>query len=113
MGSSQRTAGCYSYVPAVVGRREAGSGQLASDGGNLDEEDEWASESNSEARAWCPLTDGPFKLVLIVNMELKMGKGKVRRRGAIYFMQMPCPAQKRYQNTVLSVMTVLVGYVYT
>lgn len=45
--------------------------------GNVDEEDEWESEGNSEARAWS-LSDGPFKLVLIVNMQLKMGKGKVR-----------------------------------
>ena len=43
----------------------------------MDEEDEWESEGNSQARAWS-LSDGPFKLVLIVNMQLKMGKGKVR-----------------------------------
>lgn len=81
-----------SCIPSVVDRREAGSGRLASDGGDLDEEDEWASESNSEARAWS-LSDGPFKLVLIVNMELKMGKGKVREGGGVYGIQMPCPAQ--------------------
>lgn len=79
-------------IPSVADRREAGSGRLASDGGDLDEEDEWASESNSEARAWS-LTDGPFKLVLIVNMELKMGKGKVRGGGTVCGVQMPCPAQ--------------------
>lgn len=39
------------------------------------EEEERALQSNGGARAWS-LDDGPFKLVLIVNMQLKMGKGK-------------------------------------
>lgn len=41
------------------------------------EEEERALQSSGGARAWS-LEDGPFKLVLVVNMELKMGKGKVR-----------------------------------
>lgn len=41
------------------------------------EEEERALQSCGGARAWS-LDDGPFKLVLIVNMQLKMGKGKVR-----------------------------------
>ncbi|CAN0266632.1 unnamed protein product [Pylaiella littoralis] len=40
------------------------------------EEEERALQSNGGAREWS-LDDGPFKLVLIVNMQLKMGKGKV------------------------------------
>lgn len=40
------------------------------------EEEERALQSNGGARAWS-MDDGPFKLVLIVNMGLKMGKGKV------------------------------------
>lgn len=39
-------------------------------------EEEMALEASGGARPWS-LEDGPFKLVLIVNMELKMGRGKV------------------------------------
>lgn len=42
------------------------------------EEEERALKAFGGARSW-RLDDGPFKLVLVVNMELKMGKGKVRK----------------------------------
>lgn len=40
------------------------------------EEDEWILQAGCEARSRTA-NAGPFKLVLIVNMQLKMGKGKV------------------------------------
>lgn len=54
-------------------------------GGDLDdefEEEERALQANGGARAWS-MDDGPFKLVLIVNMELKMGKGKASKNPSI------------------------------
>ena len=69
---------------SCVHRRAAGWGRGG--GGGADggpdfeeefEEEERALESSGGARAWS-LDDGPFKLVLIVNMQLKMGKGKAR-----------------------------------
>lgn len=58
-----------------VRRRSPG----ADDGGGAMEEEEfeeeWALMSSGGAREW-PLDGEPFKLVLVVNQELKMGKGK-------------------------------------
>lgn len=58
------------------GRREAGDKEFEDEF----EEEERALKASGGARAW-GLEDGPFKLVLIVNMELKMGKGKASRQG--------------------------------
>lgn len=43
------------------------------------EEEEKALKAFGGARSW-GAADGPFKLMLIVNMELKMGKGKASGR---------------------------------
>lgn len=62
--------------------------RLRDEGGNGaggDFEDEFEEEgraltSNGGAKVWS-MDDGPFKLVLIVNMGLKMGKGKASKPG--------------------------------
>ncbi|CAM9887437.1 unnamed protein product, partial [Hapterophycus canaliculatus] len=57
-------------------RREASvRGSAGGEDGEEFEEEERALRSIGGARAWS-IDDGPFKLVLIVNMQLKMGKGK-------------------------------------
>eukprot|EP00903_Cladosiphon_okamuranus_P013729 g12782.t1 len=56
--------------------RQSGGADGGTDFEEEFEEEERALQSSGGARAWS-LDDGPFKLVLIVNMQLKMGKGKV------------------------------------
>lgn len=73
------------FVFALPRRDGNGGGGGGGDGGRSGErgddfeeefeEEERALQSNGGAREWS-LDDGPFKLVLIVNMQLKMGKGK-------------------------------------
>lgn len=63
-------------------------------------EEEKALKDNGGAKAWT-LDDGPFKLVLIVNMELKMGRGKVAAQcchatlGSYKLSQRHCPSALR------------------
>ena len=62
------------YISSLADRREAGSGRLTFArgiglDGDLDEEDEWSLESNSEARAWS-VADGPFKPVSYTHLTL-------------------------------------------
>lgn len=68
---------CDVLIPFWPRRRREARGR-GSAGGEYDEEfeeEERVLRSHGGARAWS-LDDGPFKLVLIVNMQLKMGKGK-------------------------------------
>lgn len=64
------------------------------------EEEERALKASGGARAWT-LDDGPFKLVLVVNMELKMGKGKMAAQcchatlGSYKLSQRHCPSALR------------------
>lgn len=62
------------------GRREEGAD---ADFEEEFEEEERALKASGGARAW-GIDDGPFKLVLIVNMELKMGKGKASTQTALH-----------------------------
>lgn len=84
--------------PSWPRRRREASGGRGDGGGEFDEEfeeEERALRSHGGARAWS-LDDGPFKLVLIVNMQLKMGKGKAsvllgrRRCRTAWLLRMKC-----------------------
>lgn len=70
--------GAGKYLP-VSGTDSSGRRDEGDSFGEEFEEEERALKAGDGPRVWS-LDDGPFKLVLIVNMELKMGKGKVKRR---------------------------------
>lgn len=73
---------------------------LDDDLGDEFKEEEMALEANGGARAWT-LDDGPFKMVLVVNMGLKMGRGKVVAQcchatlGSYKLSQRHCPTAVR------------------